>query len=136
MSTENVEKQLLDCEREYWRALREGDLEAAVRLTDFPCIITGAQGVGRVDERAFTAMLTEPPYVIHRVDLADGAHVRLVADDVAVVAYRVREEVTVDGERLTLDANDSSTWVRRDGQWRCALHTEAIAGDPFGRDRT
>jgi len=25
--------------------------------------------------------------------------------------------------------------VRRDGRWRCVLHTEALAGDPFGRDR-
>jgi hypothetical protein len=32
-------------------------------------------------------------------------------------------------------SRDSSTWVRRNGCWLCALHTEAIAGDPFGRDR-
>jgi hypothetical protein len=25
--------------------------------------------------------------------------------------------------------------VRRGGRWVCALHTEAIAGDPYGRDR-
>ena len=36
---------------------------------------------------------------------------------------------------MALDAADSSTWVRRDGRWLCAMHTEAIAGDPFGRDR-
>jgi hypothetical protein len=33
-----------------------------------------------------------------------------------------------------VDAADSSTWVHRDGRWLCALHTEAIAGAPFGRD--
>jgi len=27
----------------------------------------------------------------------------------------------------------SSVWVRRDGTWTCALHTESVAGDPFGR---
>jgi hypothetical protein len=42
----------------------------------------------------------------------------------------------VDGKAVTLDAADASTWVRRDGRWRCALHTESIQGDPFGRDRT
>jgi hypothetical protein len=61
--------------------------------------------------------------------------VRLLGDDVAIVAYQVHEELTVDGKPVTLDAADSSTWVRRDGRWLCALHTEAIAGDPFGRDR-
>jgi hypothetical protein len=47
----------------------------------------------------------------------------------------VREQLTVDGNPLTLEAADASTWVRRDGRWVCALHTESIAGDPFGRDR-
>jgi hypothetical protein len=28
-----------------------------------------------------------------------------------------------------------STWVRRNGGWVCALHTESILGDPFGRDK-
>ena len=51
------------------------------------------------------------------------------------MAYQVHEELTVEGKPLTLDAADASTWVRRDGTWRCALHTESIAGDPFGRDR-
>ncbi len=61
--------------------------------------------------------------------------VELLTDDVAVVAYRVHEDLLVDGQPLALDASDSSTWVRRNGEWVCAVHTEAIAGDPFGRDR-
>jgi hypothetical protein len=48
----------------------------------------------------------------------------------------VHERLIVNGEPVTIDAADASTWVRREGQWRCALHTESIAGDPFGRDRT
>lgn len=56
-------------------------------------------------------------------------------DDVAIVAYTVHEELTVEGKPVKLDAADASTWVRRDGDWRCVLHTESIAGDPFGRDR-
>ncbi|MEO7102620.1 MAG: hypothetical protein ABI311_04630 [Gemmatimonadaceae bacterium] len=45
------------------------------------------------------------------------------------------ETVVVDGKTIQLTANDASVWVRRDGEWRCALHTESVAGDPFGRDR-
>jgi hypothetical protein len=61
--------------------------------------------------------------------------VRLLGGDVAVLAYTVHEELTVEGKRVTLDAADASTWVRRDGRWVCALHTESLRGDPFGRDR-
>lgn len=40
----------------------------------------------------------------------------------------------MDGQPITLDTVDSSTWVRRDGQWLCVVHTEAPVGDPYGRD--
>ena len=59
----------------------------------------------------------------------------MLSEDVAVIAYRVKELLTVDGKPITIDAADSSTWVRRNGQWVCALHTEALIGDPFGRDK-
>jgi hypothetical protein len=54
---------------------------------------------------------------------------------VAVLVYNVHEELTVDGKPVTIDAADASTWVRRNGRWVCALHTESLKGDPFGRDR-
>ena len=75
------------------------------------------------------------PWTLEKFELDDDIQVRLLGDDVAIVAYTVREELMVDGQPLTLVAADSSTWVRRDGRWVCALHTEALAGDPFGRDR-
>jgi uncharacterized protein DUF4440 len=72
---------------------------------------------------------------LKRFELKDGAQVRSLGDGVAIVAYQVHEELTVDGKPVTLDAADASVWVRRDGRWLCAMHTESIAGDPFGRDR-
>ena len=135
MSRTTVEKELLDLERRYWRAIQEKDVAAAARLTDFPCLITGAQGLGKIDEQTFAQVMKNPPYTIHRVELSDDAQVRLLQDDIAVVAYKVHEELTVDGKPVSVDAADASTWVRRNGQWRCALHTESIAGDPYGRDR-
>jgi len=136
MTSTTVEKELLELERRYWRAIQDKDAVAAARLTDFPCIITGAQGLGKIDEQTFAQVMKNPPYTILRVELSDDAQVRLVQDDVAVVAYKVHEELTVDGKPVSLDAADASTWVRRNGQWRCALHTESIAGDPYGRDRS
>jgi hypothetical protein len=110
-------------------------VDAAMRLTDWPCIVTGAQGVGSIDRKTFAAMMNDATYTLNRFEIKDGAQVRLVREDVAIVAYQVREELTVEGKPVTLDAADSSTWVRRDGRWLCASHTESIAGDPFGRDR-
>jgi hypothetical protein len=40
----------------------------------------------------------------------------------------VSEELIVDGKPKMLEAFDSSVWVRRDGGWVCAAHTETLAG--------
>jgi hypothetical protein len=79
-------------------------------------------------------MMKDAKYTINSAELSD-VHVRLVNDDVAVVAYKVHEDLLVEGKALKLEAADSSTWIRRDGHWACAAHSEVITGDPFGRDR-
>lgn len=129
-----IEAQLLDHEKQYWQAIKDRDVQAAMRLTDDPCIVTGAQGVARITREAFAGMLQAGGWTLHEVTLSD-VQVRVLSEDVAIVAYKIKELLTVDGKPLTLEAADSSTWVRREGQWMCALHTEALAGDPFGRDR-
>jgi hypothetical protein len=78
--------------------------------------------------------MTDGKWKLHKYTM-DNMQARLLDADVGIVAYKVREELTVEGKPLTLEASDSSTWVRRNGSWKCALHTEAPAGDPFGRDK-
>lgn len=135
MTAKTVEQELLALEKQYWQAIKDKDAEAAMRLTDDPCLVTGAQGIARIDRQALGNMMKTAPYTLRDFTVDDDAQVRLLRDDVAILAYSVHEELTVDGKSVTLDAADSSTWVRRDGRWVCALHTEAITGDPFGRDR-
>ena len=135
MAGETVEKELVKLERQYWQAIKDKDVDAMMRLTDDPCIVTGAQGVGRLDHKAFRRMMNDAGWSLREFELGDDVQVSLLRDDVAVVAYVVKEELTVGNQPVILKAADSSTWVRRDGRWVCAVHTEALAGDPFGRDR-
>jgi ketosteroid isomerase-like protein len=135
MTTQTAESELLELEQRYWKAIQDKDVDAAINLTEFPCIVAGASGIGSVDRDAFTKMMAGASYTLHRFKFKDGAKVRMLTDDVALVAYQVREELTVDDKPVTLDAADSSVWVRRDGRWRCAMHTESVAGDSYGRDR-
>lgn len=134
MANTTLTKELLDLENQYWQALKEKDVDTAMKLTDDECIVTGAQGVERVSRQQLSDMLKNAPYELHSFELKDAQAVQ-VRDDVAILAYSVHENLTVDGKPVKLDAADASTWVRRDGGWKCALHTESIAGDPFGRDR-
>jgi hypothetical protein len=130
----SASKELIALERKYWQALQDGDFETIGELTDDPCIVTGSQGVAQLDKPTLEEMLVKAPWTLHGFELSDE-QVRMLSDDVGILAYKVRERLTVDGQPLTLEATDASTWVRRDGRWLCAMHTEAIAGDPYGRDR-
>jgi uncharacterized protein (TIGR02246 family) len=134
MASTTVEQELVELEKQYWQAIKDNDADSSMRLTDDQCILTGAQGVTRIERQAFPGLMKAAPSTLHEFQLND-VQVRLLRDDVAVVAYKVHEQLTVDGKPLALDAADASIWVQRDRRWVCALHTESIAGDPFGRDK-
>jgi uncharacterized protein (TIGR02246 family) len=135
MNATTIEKELLSLERQYWQAIQDGDAQAAGKLSADPCIVTGAQGVGKLTRAQLVEMMDKDRnWKLESFEISNPI-VQVVSDDVAAVAYKVSETLTVDGKPLTLEAAETSTWVRRDGSWVCAVHTESVAGDPFGRDR-
>ena len=125
---------MLRLENQYWQAIKDKDADAAMRLTDESCILAGAQGVSRVEKRKFEDMMKSAKYTLHDFKLKNP-QVKLLNDDVAILGYAVHEDLTVEGRPVTVDAAEASTWIRRPEGWVCALHTESILGDPFGRDR-
>ena len=134
--TQTIEQDLLDLERRYWQALKDKDVDTALELTDEPCLVTGASGVGKVDKQAYASMMENATWTIDDYAIGDDVQVRMLGDDTAVLAYTVREQLKVDGKPVSFDAADASTWVRRGDRWVCAMHSESILGDPFGRDRS
>lgn len=129
-----AEQELAELEKRYWQAIQDRDVEAALHLSDDPCVIVGAQGAATIDHRAMDGMFSAGSWTLRSFAL-DNVQVRMLGNDLGIVAYKVREELTVEGKPVTVEAFDASTWIRRDGKWVCALHTESLAGDPFGRDR-
>jgi hypothetical protein len=129
--------ELLNNERRFWDAMKTKDANAASNMTDDGCIIVGAQGVSAIDRKTMGKLTSEGKWELEHYSFDEkNAQVRFLTDDIVIVAYKVNERVVLDGQTLPVEANDASVWVRRDGEWRCALHTESVAGDPFGRDRT
>src|SRR5262245_13962257 len=127
-------QEIIDLETRFWGAIRDGNAAAASSMVDDTCIVTGAQGNGAVDRTMFAKMMESPEWALHEFSF-EKENVIFPTDDVAIIAYTVTEQLTVEGKPLTLRAADASTWVKRGGQWLCALHTESVLGDPFGRDR-
>ena len=137
MPIDTKHRELLDHEKRFWDAMQAKDGRSAARMTDDGCIVVGAQGVSAIDSATMEKLTVEGDWELKQYAFdEENAQVRFIGDDVAIVAYKVNERVVVDGKMLPVDANDASVWVRRNGEWLCALHTESLAGDPFGRDRT
>jgi hypothetical protein len=134
MTAPPSEQEIIQLEERYWTALRDQDGETAARLSGDPCIVTGASGVATLPRQQLKAMMEDPSWELKDFALSDF-QIQVLTDDVVVVAYRVEEELVVDGSPLTLKAVDASTWARQGEDWVCALHTESILGDAFGRDR-
>ena len=135
MDPHTIREELLALERKYWQTIQDKDVDAALALTDDPCLIAGAQGVATVDSIRFRQIMHGAKYTLHSFSIDDQVEARLLNDTVAVLAYNVHEELTVEGKPVSMDASDASVWVRRDGRWLCALHTESLLGDPYGRDK-
>ena len=136
MPADTRERELLDLERRFWDTMKSKDGRSAGEMTDDGCIIVGAQGVASIDGASMEKMMSDGTWELTQYAFDEQqVQVKFVTDDVAIVAYKVDESLVVDGKPLPLEAHDSSVWVRRDGEWRCALHTESVAGDPFGRDK-
>lgn len=124
MAERPVERELLDLETQYWTAIQEKDAVVALQLSHDRCVVTGAQGASPIDALSFREMMDAAPWILDDFELKD-VQVRLVDDDIAIVAYKVKESLIVEGKPLTVEAADSSTWIRSHGRWLCAHHAMA-----------
>jgi ketosteroid isomerase-like protein len=132
MATTTLEQEITELEQEYWRAIRDKDTDAALRLTSDPCLVSGAQGAQSIDHKTFREMAKSPMWELQKFEMSDTS-VITPTDDVAVIGYTITEHLEVDGKPMTLKAAESSTWLRQNGRWQCVQHSESVLGDPFGR---
>jgi len=128
------DQEIIDLENQFWSAIRDGDADAASGMVYDTCLVTGAQGNSAIDPKMFAKLMEDPKWTLHEFSF-EKENVVFLNDDTAVIAYTVTEKLTVEGKPMTLKAADASTWVRRNDRWLCALHTESVLGDPYGRDK-
>ena len=91
MAQTGVEKALVELETQFWQAVQDQDAAAAKRLTDDSCLVTGSQGVSRIDHKALEGMMRAGTHTLERFDLSEF-DVRLLSKDVALIGYKVHED--------------------------------------------
>jgi len=106
-------------ERKYWDAMNKQDYETVKDLTKFPCLVAGKRGVMSVDEPAYKKMFEQGAGKKMRIKNIADEQIE-TAEDHALIAYVI--ELDYDGEAMKCAC--TSTWVKEEGSWRCAMHTE------------
>src|ERR1043165_8965792 len=127
MTNKSTEQEIFKLEKQYWQGIKEKDIDACARLTDDPCLVAGAHGIARVPKEKFRQIMESSNYTLNNFEFKES-EVQTLTDDVAIHAYKVHEDLTVDGKPISMEASESSTWIRRNGRWVCALHTESLIG--------
>lgn len=130
----SIEQDVKGLEDRYWQAIQRRDAAVATSLSDDECIVVGPQGVGALPREQLGQMLERATYELTHYEIDDRLfRIKKLTEDVVVAAYQVRSDLVVDGKPESVEAYDASVWVRRGDTWVCALHTESLKGDPFGR---
>lgn len=120
-----MKTKILELEKKYWKGMEDHDFEAVRRLTRFPCIVAGKEGVRSVDEVSFRKMFDSGQNVPMKVLEISGVETQAIGENAAVIAYIIGFEHTIEGEKSSGICACSSSWVRENGEWLCAMHTES-----------
>lgn len=119
------EHEIEQLETDFWQSIVDGDAAAATALLTEPALMVSSHGGMQFDHAGYTKMATNPPYRLVSFALSDF-NVLFPREDVAIATYKVDQQVKHDGKKTRMPAVDSSTWVKVEGRWKCAAHTESL----------
>lgn len=125
----NPSATLVDLETRFWQSMVDSDTDAALDLLCEPALMVSAHGAMKFDHAGYRKMAEHGSMVIKSFELSD-VEVVFPNDATAILSYHVRQGVAprATGAATEQDMNDTSTWVKTDRGWRCAMHTETPAG--------
>lgn len=112
--------EIINLEKKYWDAMTNQDYETVKSLTKFPCIVAGKQGVMSVDEPTYQKMFEQGNGKRMKVKSISNEQTEIGTDH-ALIAYIV--ELDYDGKAMKCAC--SSTWLKENENWLCAMHTES-----------
>ena len=119
---------IVDLEKKFWQSMVDQEAEVAIGLLAEPALMVSEHGAMRFDHEGYRKMAEQGSMIVKDFEMAD-VEVTFANDDTAILTYSVKQTVATrdKGERTTQQMNDSSTWVRSGGEWKCVMHTESPA---------
>lgn len=116
-----MENQILELEKKYWHGMESHDFQTVKDLTFFPCLVAGKNGVSSVDEATYQKMFESGKDKQTKVLNISSVESQIIQETTAIIAYLI--ELAYDGKSMSCAC--TSTWVKDNDHWRCAMHTES-----------
>ncbi len=123
---QDASREIEKLEHAFWSSLVDRDVDAATGLLAPQALMVSSRGAMQFDPPQYAKMLQDPKHGLLDYTLSDMA-VLFPTEDIAIITYRAKQTMQMDGEQLEQDVVDSSTWVKLDGAWKCVAHTEVEA---------
>ena len=116
--------EIIALEKRFWQTMVDGNTDVALGLLAEPALMVSQHGAMQFDHAGYRKMADNPDYKLVSYELSNLS-VLHPSDDVAILTYEVDQTTNEKGKDVRMKVSDSSTWVRQDGAWRCAIHTES-----------
>jgi len=123
-----IKDEILALEKDWRDAMTRKDGKRTSQLTGKLAVTTGARGVATIPKEKMGKMTEEGNWTLVAYKF-DNVEVISPTPNVAIIAYTVTQNVTMDGKPQELHAADSSTWVRGADGWECHAHSETFLQD-------
>lgn len=123
-----TKEEIVSLEKDYWNAMKRKDGKRASQLSGKVALTTSAHGVATIPKAKMGQMTEEGKWTLESYEF-DDVEVVIPAADIAIIAYTVKQSVTMDGKKQELRAADTSTWIRGADGWECHAHSETFLQD-------
>jgi len=122
---QNPSSTLIDLETKFWQSMVNHETDVALNLLCEPALMVSSHGAMKFDHAGYRQMADHGSTVVNSFELSD-MEVVFPTDSTAILSYHVKQGVAPRGKGATTEQemNDTSTWVKTDQGWRCAMHTE------------
>ena len=117
VAADDLQENLLAREKVFWTAWGNKD-SGPTRKETVESFVQVVAGVGMTEGREAAAKVIETHNCVMKSFEFSDANLRRPAPDVAILTYVATQDTSCGGQKLPKKVFVSSTWVKRDGEWK------------------
>ena len=115
--------EIMKLEAEFWQAMADQRPEQAAALLAAEAVSVAMFGIHHFSPGEYLSMAQTGPAKLTFFEFSNEKVIFPIAD-VAVATYEVKQIFEMDGQSHEMICFDTTTWVRNNGRWLAAAHTE------------